>query len=276
MRWIDYDVKTFTFPTEWIVETRIARKIVVRAPLNQKNNMIEKYQNWRSLKPSLLPIFNNKCWYSETPQVGTDTDIDHFRPKNRVHGVQHHKGYWWLAFDPSNYRVSCIVSNRRRKDLVTDKTGGKADYFPLVDEEKRIYLSQHNLCNERPILLDPCNQEDVKLITFSDDGMPMSVYSEEENEIAFNRVDRSISLYHLDHHTFVKARTEIRDRLSNSIQEAKLLFPYCTDIQDIKDAYEIICTDLKKSMILSAPFSSFAIAYLEKYKHDDDLRDIFN
>ncbi len=83
-------------------------------------------------------------------------------------------------------------------------------------------------------MLDPCKEEDVKLLTFEANGMPMSFYSEDEDAITFNRVEKSIELYHLDHNTFVNARIEIRVCLSKYIKQAKLLFQYCTDSEEKK------------------------------------------
>ena len=45
-----------------------------------------------------------------------------------------HPGYWWLAYDPSNYRFSCMVANRRRQDVEAGRTGRKAGHFPIQHE----------------------------------------------------------------------------------------------------------------------------------------------
>jgi 5-methylcytosine-specific restriction endonuclease McrA len=39
---------------------------------------------WRDLAPDLAKLQEGKCWYSESKNSGSDKDVDHFRPKNRV------------------------------------------------------------------------------------------------------------------------------------------------------------------------------------------------
>src|ERR1700690_2130973 len=42
-------------------------------------------------------------------------DVEHFRPKGSIRNDQAHKGYWWLAYEVSNYLLGCTVCNRNRK-----------------------------------------------------------------------------------------------------------------------------------------------------------------
>ncbi|MDD2342535.1 MAG: hypothetical protein PHV54_06565 [Tolumonas sp.] len=94
---------------------------------------------WSVFKPNFILKFGDKCWYSEVPRIGTDFNIDHFRPKGAVKKAkriyaskiingksQNHSGYWWLAFEPKNYRYSCQYANQPRDN------GGKHDYFPFA------------------------------------------------------------------------------------------------------------------------------------------------
>lgn len=45
---------------------------------------------------------NGKYWYTESIQLGTDVDVDHFGPKKRIAERcaegDAHPGYWWLAY----------------------------------------------------------------------------------------------------------------------------------------------------------------------------------
>ncbi len=80
---------------------------------------------------ALRAIVGNKCWYSEVHLEGADPNVDHFRPKGRVREVDAelkdtgtlNDGYWWLAFEPRNFRLACVHSNQRRTD--SDTQGGK-------------------------------------------------------------------------------------------------------------------------------------------------------
>ena len=94
---------------------------------------------WSAIKDELAAISGDKCWYCESKQDRSDMVVDHFRPKGRVsEAEEEHEGYWWLAFQPENYRFSCTYCNSHRKG--TDgRLGGKQDHFPLVDESKRVH-----------------------------------------------------------------------------------------------------------------------------------------
>ena len=73
-------------------------------------------------------------------------DVDHFRPKGAIEDDEAHGGYWWLAYECSNYFLGCTVCNRSRK-----KTR-----FPLVPGAVRCtYETRDALAAERRILLDP-------------------------------------------------------------------------------------------------------------------------
>ncbi len=107
---------------------------------------------WSDLKPEFVEKFGDKCWYTETPRIGTDNHVDHFRPKGRakkkngetasriVDGVtEQHSGYWWMAYEISNYRYSCIYANR-----ITGE-GGKGEYFPLEEDGSRAWTQADSL-----------------------------------------------------------------------------------------------------------------------------------
>lgn len=164
---------------------------------------------WSSLKRTFVQEFGAKCWYTETPQIGTDFDVDHYWPKGRVKledgtilcsATGQHPGYWWKAFDIDNYRYSCIYANRSRED------GGKVDYFPLIDESQRAWGDTACDYNYRTIL-DPCSLDDVQLITFEvETGKTASIYSEQQDSTAYQRVKLSKQILNLDEKSIVSAR----------------------------------------------------------------------
>jgi hypothetical protein len=175
-----------------------------------KATITEIGNKWSSLKRTFVQEFGAKCWYTETPQTGTDFDVDHFWPKGRVKledgnilrsPTEQHPGYWWKAFDIDNYRYSCIYANRSRVD------GGKVDYFPLTDETHRAWVANANCDYNYRTILDPCSLNDVQLITFEiETGKTVSIYSEQQDPTIYRRVTLSKNILNLDEKTIVSAR----------------------------------------------------------------------
>ncbi|MBE0493326.1 MAG: hypothetical protein IBX48_03195 [Thiomicrospira sp.] len=164
---------------------------------------------WKELKESLETLSNGRCWYCETNIPRADNAVDHYRPKGKVQGVAltadgksltrydiepEHSGYKWTAFKPENFRFSCQHCNEYRKDL-QGTAGGKWNYFPLVDEQKRAY-EELDEDNEVPVLLDPCKRLDWRLLSYDKSGVPFSRFEEGSPEDI--KVKLSIRLYHLD------------------------------------------------------------------------------
>ena len=285
MRPVNFDHKNLVFPEGWKEKAENALQAVKAVPDNQKSSEVKKYSKiWSELKHELSKVMHGKCWYTESPQTGTDCDVDHFRPKNsvknakKVDSIENHPGYWWLAFDPSNYRYSCIVANRARRDIETGIVGGKADEFPLLDEGKRVWCFGISCIDEQPLLLDPCVPADVGLIAFAENGEAIIRYSEEKKPIAYKRAAASILLYHLNHSDFIRDRIKIRDNINKNIEDAERYFrKYGTEISDADNdnAYSRAIEELRKSCREDAPYSSFATAMLRPYRLEESLEPVF-
>ena len=157
MRYIDST--RLRLPDGWL-ERAAAAKIAVENGANPDDYA----RIWRELKDGLANLFNDKCWYCEVSVPRSDNAVDHFRPKGRVRDAENeHRGYRWLAFEQSNFRYACTFCNSRRKDIEGDTAGGKADRFPLLDEARRVY-EPGAVTGERPILVDPCEVGDWRLL----------------------------------------------------------------------------------------------------------------
>src|SRR6185503_2846456 len=242
MRHIDYDPTKLVYPEHWSAKADTARLAVNVAQPDVRAQTLNKHSDvWASLKHELAKISNGKCWYTEAPQAGTDTDVDHFRPKNSIKGVhkigtgESHPGYWWCAFDPNNFRSSCIVANRRRRDVETGFVGGKADEFPISDETRRAWVPGDNCDLEQPELMDPCNEADIGLITFVGNGEAMPTHTPVSGARLARKAAKSIELYHLNHSEFVRARIGIRDALRQWIEDAKRYYLHLEDGDAVND-----------------------------------------
>lgn len=167
-----------------------------------------------ALVTALKALIGNKCWYSEIELGGADPNVDHFRPKGRVVEVNDElaktghqlDGYWWLAFEPLNFRLSSQHANQRRVDEGTD--GGKADFFPVKGNRAPAGTPYMQIFEE-VLPLDPCSASDVSLIWFDPEGRPC--YSPKQKRPKKDdelRIKATVWLYHLDKHDTAAPRAK--------------------------------------------------------------------
>ena len=207
----------------------------------QKKEYIRNHPEWNQLQTIMLRLSNNKCWYSEAPIGNADFEVDHFRPKSSAKEKFDYKdpksksrvlkenGYWWLAYEWSNYRLSGGLANKRRRDRLGDceDVHGKGDYFPLdCNGVGRIANDEENTNCEVPILLDPLCQEDVSLMTFDSNG---EVISAGLNDYEHERVLQSIFYYHLDLEQLNKERLMAWNDCERELLEIKELIDSAPD-----------------------------------------------
>lgn len=219
MRYIDLSMCIASIPTIEKSKLLIKHHIMTGATISQKKHMIKNGStHWSAIKVYLEKASNRKCWYTESKNPGCRNDVEHFRPKGQVyeHMILKH-WYWFLTFNPLNYRLSSQFSNQLNHNSLLGKTGGKGDHFPLLDESKYAHrLSDTG--REEPILLDPCNRYDTELLVFNPDGRPTIARRFEHDALAIERVKISNLLLNLDFPTF----NEDRESLYNEIHEIVL------------------------------------------------------
>lgn len=108
-----------------------------------KNQEPEFPSKWKIVKDHLIDLFHGKCAYCEAKFTATGFgDVEHYRPKGRVHGQQG-PGYYWLAYEPSNYLPSCQICNQR----------AKGDNFPISGMRAKSKDDPLNV--ENPLLMNP-------------------------------------------------------------------------------------------------------------------------
>lgn len=196
-----------------------------RAPQGKRAAMIADGRNdsWAhdDVVKALREVVGNKCWYSEVHLDHSDPNVDHFRPKGAIREIEpttrqhcgHCTGYWWLAFEPRNYRLAAVHANQRRVFENTD--GGKWDYFPVRGRRAKKGTTWKRIIEDY-LPLDPCRKSDVLLLWFDADGVAGVAKEKNLSEKDKLRVDVSIWLYHLDEEHTQKRRAEvIRGVLAN-------------------------------------------------------------
>jgi hypothetical protein len=216
-------------PQDLLDKAVTAQQQLEQLPADQRAEHIKTNSKiWRDFKSYLSQMSYGKCWYSESPEAQSHLDVDHFRPKleaRRDDKICDKPGYEWLAFSWDNFRLSAQLSNRPVRNEETDETDGKGSWFPLVDGSPKASWDNRCIDQERPMLLDPMNVEDVRLIEVQADGrMGPSKYCHGTNKA---RVRASIVRLGLDLPRLKEARlrtmrrvTELSDILAEMLESS--------------------------------------------------------
>jgi uncharacterized protein (TIGR02646 family) len=160
-----------------------------------RSEYIKAHGSWGELKDWLAELSGNKCWYCEAKVARAPLDVDHFRPKLGVTvdgvGLVAHDGYYWLAYEWQNFRLSCQRCNRPEKNDA-EILRGKANEFPIRVEACRCSLPTGLLAAEEPRFLDPCKAADSELLAHGIDGevKPLAAMGTWENERARYTIDQ--------------------------------------------------------------------------------------
>lgn len=216
MRYIP--LQDYTPPEEWTNDVVEKYSELIHLEPDERNEYIDSNsQIWGDIKELLSQISNGNCWYSEAKEVFSHYHVDHFRPKNRVDDradfsqpVNYSTGYWWLAFDYTNYRLAGGVGNTFKKDkfaVIRNKANCPDD--PIEDE--------------LALLLDPTSEYDVELLTFDESGAIIPVDTD-ENSWDYKRAVYTIKVLKLDSYTPLKeARREAWEYCHRMLSEISAL-----------------------------------------------------
>jgi len=192
---------------EWVEKSNGIIDLLKAEPDSQKRKVIIKKnaKHWRNvgLLRFLKDLSNKKCWYTEAKFAAEYPQVEHFRPKSCARDEDWnlcHDGYWWLAFDIDNYRLSKPMPN-----IV------KGTYFPL---RKRKFASEgpdESIENETALYIDPTIEEDVGLIGFNSLGQPEPIKEPAValNDWDFKRIEFSIKRYALDDDDLCELRRKL-------------------------------------------------------------------
>lgn len=271
MRTININELENLLPEGWSEKAEELRANLLEKNKEQRTEYIKENPIWQELLIPLKKLSNNKCWYSEAQEVMSDMDVDHFRPKNEALQFDENgkkikrDGYWWLAYDWKNYRLSSIYSNRLRKDKHTvDKTSfGKGAFFPLRKGCTPASCSDE-LDDEVIYLLDPINPNDPDLLFFTDEGKAIPSVLEEDEPWNFQRAVVSIDLYHLNHTPLKDARKVVWNYCQRKINDLKAISKKAHRTARDDERINSIRDDLRNMVSKQAEFSAVALACIEK------------
>ncbi|HEY3251194.1 MAG TPA: hypothetical protein VGK25_08755 [Ignavibacteria bacterium] len=156
-------------------------------------------------KRVLMKSFNNRCAYCESYITHIDYgDVEHFRPKGNVTDDPEHSGYFWLAYNESNFLLSCAKCNQ---------IGGKLNNFPI--EGKRAYFPDDKLEDEKPVLLDPSEDDILEHLDFCPKEFELC-----KGPVAGKtpRGKRSIDIYNLNRDLLKSMRNQKQADIINALK----------------------------------------------------------
>ncbi|MFJ9841660.1 HNH endonuclease [Kitasatospora sp. NPDC101155] len=201
-----------TAPAAWTAKTKRTLDAVRAAMAGNTERTFTAHWTEDAVRDQLLELVGSKCWYCETLILRADVNVDHFRPKSKVLDVPGHQGYWWLAYEVSNYRVACKHCNSGGARFNGVPEGlAKGTQFPLL-AGTRARHPRDDLSLEQPLLLDPARRGDPDLLGFDTAGHARrsnAPYSQAETDIGLCRADETIRILALNDSQIIKQRSHL-------------------------------------------------------------------
>lgn len=186
-----------------LIELRNAHDAKTRNKIIEDNSDI-----WGELKQWLLELSHQKCWFSEAKDCFSHWDVEHYRPKKSAKDADGtvHDGYWWLAFDWTNFRI-CGNAGNRKKGTLFPLRAGCARCTPFGDHR-----------HEDAQLLDPVDEDDPALLSFNLEGRAIPA-AHVTNAWEKARVEYSVEGYNLDFPPLMDKRKTVWAECWERIQE---------------------------------------------------------
>jgi len=246
-------------PAEWVQDAEaVTQQLRAATDEAARNAIIDANQGlWRDdrIREWLLSQFNDKCWYSEAHESVSSIHVDHYRPKCRVKqelGGTTEDGYWWLAFDWTNYRICGQLLNVKKGDL-----------FPIIEGVRCDANNPVSLHLEAPYLIDPLTDETCLISYDEDEDGVRAVVAAGIQEPESTRAEKTIEIMGLN----------LRDRLNRKRGDfwdtCKL---HIADYKNAPGPYALrkiaqasAKTELKKMVGYDKEFSSVVAACVRKH-----------
>jgi len=156
---------------------KAAKKKAAGKGRKAKKEAIKFKDAWKKYKEVFAETQFYKCGFCESAVKKTGYgDVEHYYPKGAVWGRRPAAGgrkrsqeelspfgYWWLAYDWTNYLFSCAKCNQKFK----------RSFFPVQEDPRRLPPSRR--IKETPLLLNPYNQLDPgQHLAFLSEGLVMA------------------------------------------------------------------------------------------------------
>jgi hypothetical protein len=125
------------------------------------------------------------------------------------------------------------------------------------------------IAQESPKILDPCNQQDVKLLVFSLDGRPVVSPKSAGDVTACTRVEMSNLLLNLVYPTFNEDREQLYNKIKSLVERGDRYFLNSPDnLPDVTD-------DLRALFHPAAEYSKAAECYVRCFRDRIWIEEMF-
>lgn len=240
----------------------------------------KKYKQ-QDVKAALRTLTEGKCAYCESKiNVVGAREVEHYRPKGGIEGVNDHPGYWWLAHTWDNLLPTCIDCNRSKRQHIVTADMTREQVESLLHRRPRSSFGKKNQFNVRGVrasddtsdleaedalLIDPTRQDPANHLTWNFDteltiiepkaGCNYGTYT--IHVCALNRAE--LILARLPALRPMRAlRTQILNRLENWAGARE-------ELKEILDTVNVLEEFAKPDQ----PYSAMAVEFIAKF--DEEL-----
>lgn len=232
----------------------VTQKLEAAKSEEERNRIIDRNDKvWRSFKDWLLTLSHGKCWFSEAKDIYSHPEVEHFRPKKKAKNSDgtEREGYWWLAFEWTNFRICGNVGNR-----------SKGTFFPLREGSFAATSLDRAIEDEIYYLLDPANPDDPGLLAFDEEGkaIPTPGLDKWQNE----RVEVTVRRLKLYYEPLAEARRDVWRNCRRKLEECEQLMKRMNEGGGaaVKERLSAKMKELRRMIQPDAPLSSTAISCL--------------
>ena len=156
-----------------------------------------------------------------------------------------------------------------------ETAGGKQDHFPLNVPPDWGTLPGGEI-GERPMLLDPCDADDPKLLSFNTNGEAVPSYAD-MNSIEYKRADKSIELYHLNHKPTCRQRKQIFIRIRQVVTDTDTLISANFDAnREAIKSNKMELIRLIRPSCKTTSFNASAKVYLRQFQELEWVKEILD
>lgn len=141
---------------------KLVENIIQRGNTPESRNFDGSIYNGNGVKTKLLEDQNGKCAYCEVTMAGDYGAVEHYRPKTgwkeNNNDELHSPGYYWLAYEWTNFLCSCDKCNSAAR---------KGNLFPLRNPATRD-IANKDISQEVPLIINPAEEDPGKFLRFNE------------------------------------------------------------------------------------------------------------
>jgi uncharacterized protein (TIGR02646 family) len=255
-------------------QTLIDNGILLRILTEKKVKDTDYKGKNNEVKNKLMSKYHHCCAFCEKRIEGTYDDIEHFRPKHEITGVNT-EGYYWLAVIWFNLLLVCPDCNR----------GFKKSHFPILGN--RISLPQYDdlldffskvtidfLADEQATLLHPILDDPDEHLLFEENGTVTAKNDSQKGRdsiqyYGLSDEDKRIKLIQDRKAIVDRVRSRLYHAMQNYINDERLY----NDIENLLTTLSVDSQgDRPHSAVRRTCLSNFKTFFIDKFDGLDKSR----